>query len=536
MPFAWLAFSGSIPRNDFKRRRAAHARQRVATHVMNEESAILPAQGSPLAPIPLRACQALLAIAAIKLAILVLDTNPRFFLWDSVTYLRGATEGLLPRDRSFLYSFLIRATAMPAHSLHALVIVQTLAGIASAFLVYFMLRRFFALHFLVALCAALLVAIEPGQLFYERMLMAEAPGGMLWLGFITLALAYMRDGKTFWLPLVCASGLLMIAFRLNGTASVLLVGSLLPLWRMLVLRGTLQRDSRREQWRRTFMQLAVTILFTVVTHAAYRELVGSIAHAPPGYIGTEGLFLLGYVAPAVQENDFAGTGCDSQVLQHVQLPLRDPRRREQQLWKDGGLWSVMQRDCPQPEAAAGVVAHRAFDRIAPDIVPMALTTQAQYFDGEESTWRMNSDLGRKGMLPLELIEPVSRLFFLDAKPIAFTDTPTSLWFEHSRWWLAGCFLLSPLCAIWLVVQARRRTYAAVAWPIALCTWILFTTQFLFSPIISFRYLHPFPPLVIVCVIAGFALRIARSGPLAALDSPARSTSHDEAGSEVHRSA
>src|SRR5512135_379233 len=130
----------------------------------------------------------LLSLVAVKLAILMLDTNPRFFLWDSVTYLRGALDGPLPRDRSFLYSLVIGAIAVPSHSLHALVIAQSLAGVASAFFVHLILRTFFSVRFEVALVAAMLVAIEPSQLFYERMVMAEAFGSAIWLGFLVLVL------------------------------------------------------------------------------------------------------------------------------------------------------------------------------------------------------------------------------------------------------------------------------------------------------------------------------------------------------------
>ena len=106
--------------------------------------------------------------------------------------------------------------------------------------------------------------------------------------------------------------------------------------------------------------------------------------------------------------------------------------------------------------------------------------------------------GRKGVLPLELINIASKFFLLDVKPIAFTDTLTSIWFEHSRWWLTGCFLLAPLFAGALVFLTRRDRDAAYARLLALVMTGLFLTQFLLSPVIAFRYLHPFPPLMIVC--------------------------------------
>jgi hypothetical protein len=132
---------------------------------------------------------------------------------------------------------------------------------------------------------------------------------------------------------------------------------------------------------------------------------------------------------------------------------------------------------------------------------MALATAAQYFDDAEATWRMNSDLGRKGMLPLELIGIADRYFAFDVRSIAFTDTPTSLWFERSRWWLTSCFLLSPLVALWLAWRMRRNGNAGAARLLALILFGLFCSQFLLSPVIAFRYLHPFPPLVILSLAA-----------------------------------
>src|SRR4051794_39291493 len=160
---------------------------------------------------------AILAIGAVKLVLLLLDPNPRFFLWDSVTYLQGALGGALPRDRSFLYSFLIHGFAVPAHSLHALVIAQTIAGALTALLTYALLRSGLQRSQRVALTGALLVAIAPSQLFYEHMLMAEAFGGLLWLAWLALVVAYLKDGRAFWLPAVVLCGTLTIAFRLNGT-------------------------------------------------------------------------------------------------------------------------------------------------------------------------------------------------------------------------------------------------------------------------------------------------------------------------------
>lgn len=476
------------------------------------------AGGKPRLPPELRLLQVLLAVAALKTAILLVDINPRFFLWDSVTYLQGALGGPLPRDRSFLYSLLIEAIAVPAHSLHALVLAQTLAGVASALLVYTMLRVFLDVRFPIALGATLAFALGPSQLFYERMVMAEAFGGLLWLAFIALALAYLRDGRARWLPAVAIAGICAVAFRLNGTAVIIVVSAALPALRVVFVP---QRDgiaaAVRADHRRLAAQVALAVACTLVLHVGYRHVVARVAHTAPGYIGTEGLFLLGFVAPAVEDKDFRDTGCRADLLTRLRRPLADPRNREYQLWGDGGLWSTMQHECPQPEAAANTVARRAFARTPRWLLPMALATVAQYFDDTEATWRMNSDLGRKGMVPLELIEPVRQYFLLDVRPIAFTDSLTSVWFEHSRWWLTGCFLLAPLFAGALVWRTRRSPLAAPARLLALILCGLFLSQFLLSPVIAFRYLHPFPPLVILCAATLLATFRARRQTAAAFE-------------------
>jgi hypothetical protein len=448
--------------------------------------------------------QAVFAIAALKIAVLVFDPNPRFFLWDSVTYLQGAVGNGLPRDRSFLYSLVIRLFAVPAHSLHALVIVQTIAGAVSAYLVYFIARRFLDVPRNWALLVALVLAAAPEQLFYERMIMAEAIGGLLWLGYLTLALTYLADGRLRWLAALALCGILTIAFRLNGTIVILLSSLTLPLLRTCWMPTA---NTIRPRWRAVVVPLALAIGCTAIAHLGYRGIVGVVAHTRPGYIGTEGLFLLGFAAPAVREEDFHDTGCAPDVLSQVRLPLADPRMRERQLWGDDGLWAAIRRACPNPERVADRVAHRALARSAGLLLPMAVTTLADYFDTDAARWRLDSDLGRKGVLPLELIDIARRYFFLDVKPIAFTDSLTSLWFQQSRWWLTGAFLLAPALGSVLYLVARRTHRAAEKKMLALLLIGLFLSQFLFAPVIVFRYLHPFPPLILLGATALFAPRL-----------------------------
>jgi hypothetical protein len=176
-------------------------------------------------------------------------------------------------------------------------------------LIYLILRKFLDVRFGIALAAALLFAVEPSQLFYERMVMAEAFGGMLWLGFVALALAYLRDGRTFWLPVVAFVGILAVSFRLNGTAVIVIVSSLLPLLRVWFTRSGPAIDLRK--FALAAPRHCVHAGRACRLESPHRRRCR--AHQA-GLHRTEGLFMLGFVAPAIEQKDFRDTGCDADVL------------------------------------------------------------------------------------------------------------------------------------------------------------------------------------------------------------------------------
>jgi phosphoglycerol transferase MdoB-like AlkP superfamily enzyme len=108
---------------------------------------------------------------------------------------------------------------------------------------------------------------------------------------------------------------------------------------------------------------------------------------------------------------------------------------------------------------------------------------------------MDSDIGRKGMMPLELIDPVREHFSLEVAANPWTDSLTLLWFKHSRAWLTACFFLLPVLAALAALRfGKAGSRPPTLLGLALVAAWLFGSQLLFSHIISYRYLHPFPPL------------------------------------------
>jgi hypothetical protein len=447
-------------------------------------------------------------VVVVKAAMLVADPDPRFFMGDSAAYVKSAVEGWVPRDRSFAYGGLIWLTAVLPHTLHGLVLAQTAAGIASTLLVFLIVRQLLGIAFPFAAAAAVLVALEPAQLFYERMVMTETFAGTNWLAFVACVLAYARDGRHAWLVGAVLLGLAGAMLRQNAILAAIVVPAVVPLLRRAFVR------SPPLPWRTTMLHVAVVVLSTAALHGAYRHAVGRLTQSPPGYIGQAGVAELGFVAPLVKPSHFAGTGCAPGVLDRVQWPLADPNLREAQIWSPGGLWDVMQRACPDPEAAARVVADRALRSRPFALLPMSLAVLAKHFDAAAARWRMNSDLGRYPLYP-DFVVVLRRHFGLDAVGFPFRDTATSRWFDASRWWLTWTYLGMPLFVAALAWCARRRRDAAVA-AFALLAGVLFASQALFTHTLCYRYLYAFPVLALIAVATVFGRR-------AATDSPDRAT-------------
>src|SRR5712691_2911245 len=70
------------------------------------------------------------AIVVLKFVLLAVDSSPKFYLGDSISYIWTALSGWIPDDCSYFYGFVIRWTAVWAGSLTSLLIVQVFLGAA----------------------------------------------------------------------------------------------------------------------------------------------------------------------------------------------------------------------------------------------------------------------------------------------------------------------------------------------------------------------------------------------------------------------
>lgn len=441
------------------------------------------------------------ALAMVKLLALAIDAEPRFFLGDSGSYLHSAITGWIPPDRSFTYPWLIRASALAAGSLGALVALQTLFGIASALLLFAVLRAGFALDARLAGAAALLFAAEPAQLFYERMMMAESASQLALVIQLALVLRYVRNGAAWWVPLYVLAGVVAVSFRMSLLPVALALGAIAPLVHAAFHAPPWPHGARMRNGLRLGAHLALAVACTALLHGGYKQAYGKLAGTAPAYFADEGKMRLGLVVPLVEPQHIARSGLDPALLDEVGLPLDDPRAREAHLWWDNGLYATLRRHSLtaglDPDRIAGKVAIRAL-RDAPLGLPrLGLSTVSDYFEPSVATPRMRNDLGD---IPLHegMLQALREHVGYDGADAHRIDRPISRYMAAGGGWLTFClFALAPLALAttllrWRVCPGQRDVTAAFA----LACLGLVASHVLFSHIVSFRYLHPLPWLVL----------------------------------------
>lgn len=433
-------------------------------------------------------------LVLLKAALLAYDPTIRFFFGDSASYLYTAFTGWIPPDRSFIYGYFVRFTALASHSMLMLAIAQSALGVLTAWMLYRILRESFAASFAIALGFAVLLVIEPAQLFYERIVMAESAGTTMLVLMFYCGFRYLRKPHWIWPPLWALAGIVAVAFRLSNLPLVLGF-SILPVLLALLL-GTPSR-------MRTLVHLAITLAAVTAMHDGYRHLYGHLFGSRPNYIASNGYFRLGLVAPLVTEKEATRVGLPSDLLKEVGPALRDPRTREQQIWYKNGLIPLISRaEGATGERKARKLADRAVRADPVGLVALAYSTLRDYFNSTIVRERINSDVGTRAASD-KLVYELEKCCTYDARGVESKNNPVARYFRASTWWLTAClFSLVPLALLAIILNWRRARYPALLLLAISCG--MFTSEALFSHIVSFRYLHPFPFAVLLCIGACLA--------------------------------
>ena len=423
-----------------------------------------------------------LSILFVKGGLLWADHAPMFYLGDSAAYLSTARWDWVPTDRSFLYGWVIRYVALGRASLLPLLGAQALASALAAMLVAVILRWYFAVPRAVAALMAMLCALEPLQLFYERYVMTEVFSLLAFTGFVICALAYLRRATIPRLALAQAMGVLVISLRMSFLPMVEVATLLLPLLALGVREmppdvpenepqtgGLLSRRGTR-----TVIHVLVSLLLFVMLHSAYKRYHAGLIQtqlpgAPPAYLYDDGFHLLSFVAPIAKPVDFPHPESAEEIFR-TDFDLRDPRLRIRQRWSNGGLIVNLRAAYPdhlEANQLAKITAWNAVRRDPLGEARLAFFALSDYFNRDHLRLAMLTDRGSDRELPEDLLTELHDDYHLDGRPLPQLVTLTNqYYFAVWPWFMALVLLpLGSFAVIWLVPR-NQRPGAALLWVFA----------------------------------------------------------------------
>jgi hypothetical protein len=450
--------------------------------------------GPDACPFPLRPRSASLLLFAvlvgIELAWLAADRTPMLFLGDSASYLATATIGYIPPDRTFLYGYLIRVLAVWTKSLVPLLLAQALAAALAAFLLAQLLRQAFHASVPVAVGIAIAwAALEPLGRMYERYLLAEALTLPLLAAFVLNGCRYLDTGSLRPLAAVHLLGTAVLALRYAFVPIAWVAAVALP----VVALWTAPRAAdagRGPALRRLLRDLAFSVLLVAALHQGFKAIHGNLAHRPPAYQYTEGLFLAAAWAPLLTPADFADAALGARVLLGLPCALPDRSQREGQRWSADCLAVRLTREAGSELAANAIAksaALRAMRRDPAGVARLAWASWTDWFDRTTLADAMRYDRGVQP-IPPDTAEALRKNFGAGAHGVPEQRTATGDWFLASAPWLM-LLAASPAIAWIAIPLARREDRGKALW-----LWLLIAAIVGLSIVVGTkvvpRYLHP----------------------------------------------
>lgn len=480
---------------------------------------------------------AAVAVLAVKLVWLAIDRVPLFYMGDSRAYIGSALGWPVLTDRSNTYGWLVRALALGPRSFTPLVVGQTLAGAVTAWLLALLLLRFFKVHAVIAVVAAVVLAAEPLQILYERMVLTETLSLLLLAGYLVLGLSYLHRPRLVMLIAIAATGVLLLSLRLVYVPVTLLNAVLIP---SLVWAHSNSDWRARNGAKRFLTHLLVSVLVTLGLHRVYKVANGRAAKLPPAYQYANGFFLAANWAPLIEPEDATDPRARSVVerlLAGGPYPLRSPSARSDHLWTTGGLKAELidafGGDRYSANRAAQQMSMRTLRRSPVPIVRSAALDYAGFWrDVSAMRRRLLTEQGSMSELDSTFLATLKHRFKLDAAGIPATRTASKRYHLLGLpWYLA--LGLWPLVGPSIVVAAGREGRSGALLIFATGVLLLVVPGLVVPTSGLIRSLHPLS-LGMVAALAVISNRVvsrSRLGDLGDAATPAdppRRDSPDEA--------
>jgi hypothetical protein len=444
-----------------------------------------------------------LLLALVKSIQLAMDSQA-LILPDSGAFILNALRLDFISFRSYLYGDLIRAFAIPFHSLRAIVAMQVAMGGLTAWLLAFALVRFFFVRLWIAILAAIVFACDPVQVLYEHMVMAETASMLAMAAYLVTALQYIRTLALRWLVLLSLLGIGLAGLRTVYLPVVLAAAVLVPVVACIWAPAA--------RLRLLAMALIVSCASTALFHVGYRHLTGWRAQREPAYQYFTGRFLLAAVSPIVEPRDSPDVHIAGAVA--AQSRSRYPLLadlREEQLWNPEGLvarlGTVFGGNARETDQAAQSLARAAIRRNPLGYVDLGIHTWWSYWTGIPNLrWSLPWEIGTQPphVVTAHETEVIRSAFGVDVSNQGTWLTLSRRYLMLGRNWFVF-LLISPFLtgAAWWLSPANPKGMALLFfWSVLLLAAICFGA--VDNP---YRYLHPysFTALASAAVLVGQAV-------------------------------
>jgi putative flippase GtrA len=276
-------------------------------------------------------------LLGLKFLGLVLDPQPQFFMGDSASYLHTALTNWVPPDRSYLYGVIVRTIVGDTQSLAPLLLVQATASAATAVLAASWSQLVFRPGRTVLCVVALLCALDPSQLLYERYVMTETFALLsLALMIVSLTCVIVR-GQWLWMLPAAAAAATVVALRMSLLPVVLASLGVAPL---------LALAARTLSLRQAMLGVGVAVLFVPLV----APLVTRIQSGP---------FLLAAWSPLLTPRDFADPAQGERVLEGIDVANPELFAREVNLWHPSGFMYRLTAAVADPRARSRLARETA---------------------------------------------------------------------------------------------------------------------------------------------------------------------------------
>jgi len=427
-----------------------------------------------------------------KILVFGIDHIPRIFLGDSAFYLYTSYTGAIPDDRSFTYGCLIAFLTGGSH-IQGLLLAQTLSATITALLAAVILRCGFGASRALAAAAAILAALAPLQLAYERFVLTESFATLCFALMVTAAALYLRRPNALLLVGTSAAGVGLLSLRLNTV----------PLaWATIVLAPLLAWTRVLRPWR----HLAIGLLATLTLHSAYREHYAALRQGPPSYYYGRGGVLLALLSPLIQPEDFPTSEFAARVLAQTEVPLQGPalHLRDLQMWAPTGLMTALRRNLPDEDSIevnsiAEAIALHAVRRDPLGTVMLGVTTVRSYLDPF-----LTGDFYPLGFRRI-VKEEQGPDQVPDGDPLRrFSISSESIQPSFTRWWHSEAIpwypmlLLCPAVGLAAAALIERRRRAMTLFIAAQAMFAIMTGPFIALSTVV-RYLHSLEWLMVLSI-------------------------------------